>query len=543
MPSRSRRLVGWAILPAAAFQAALTFAQSPAAPPPNDKPASVEGEVRHAIDGSPIERAHVSLGRFTNGEQDRYGALTNAEGRFTIANLPPGNYSLLVDRVGFIDMSSPGSPTLVLKTGEKKDAMKLKLTPTGAITGRVLDPEGKPVEFIQVRAESGGRWDRGGVTDDRGVYRIGGLRPGKYRVRAMPQEMPMPPEIRTDNTVELHYSATYHPGALDAKSAMRVLVGAATDVPGIDIHMVRTPILHISGKVAGMPPGAQNVNVMLRSPGGGGSGALVRPDGSFEVWRPAPGKYSVQAMSYNSGAQLSSPPVEIEIGDSDVENVALQLMAAEDIRGQVNFLDEEARNPPQPNPQPAQAGRQTAPQRPPQRRISLRSSDGMQSSPPAVVSDDGSFTLTRVQPGRYRLLISGSRIYVQSMQLGQTAMEGAMLDLRNGSGGAPLSLRVASATGVVQGTVHDEKGPVAGVRVALSEMGADRVNTNITMAKEDGTYTFTGVAPGKYKILVVDDSDMGAVTQGTAEDYEDIAESIEVAEHQTVNQDLKRKSN
>ena len=248
-------------------------------------------------------------------------------------------------------------------------------------------------------------------------------------------------------------------------------------------------------------------------------------------------------MSYNSGAQLSSPPVEIEIGDSDVENVALQLMAAEDIRGQVNFLDEEARNPPQPNPQPAQAGRQTAPQRPPQRRISLRSSDGMQSSPPAVVSDDGSFTLTRVQPGRYRLLISGSRIYVQSMQLGQTAMEGAMLDLRNGSGGAPLSLRVASATGVVQGTVHDEKGPVAGVRVALSEVGGDRVNTVITMAKEDGTYTFTGVAPGKYKILVVDDSDMGAVTQGTAEDYEDIAESIEVAEHQTVNQDLKRKSN
>jgi hypothetical protein len=359
MPSRSHRLVGRAILLAAAFPAALTFGQTIPVAPPRDQPASVEGEVRNAIDGSPIERAHVSVGRFTSGEQERYGALTNVEGRFAISNLPAGNYSLLVDRVGFIDMNGPGSPTLALKAGEKKDAMKLKLTPTGAITGRVLDGDGKPVEFIQVRAESGGRWDKGGVTDDRGVYRIGGLRPGKYRVRAMPQEMPMPPEIRTDTTVEVHYSATYHPSALEAKAATRVLVGAAADVPGIDIHMVRTPILHISGKVSGMPPGAENVSVMLHSPDGVGNGALVRQDGSFEVWRPAPGKYTVQAGYYGSGAQLSSAPVEIEIGDSDVENLALQLMAAEDIHGQVDYLDEDARNPPQPNPLPGQLGQQT----------------------------------------------------------------------------------------------------------------------------------------------------------------------------------------
>ena len=528
---------------------AIGFAQGTPVAASNDKPAGVEGEVRNAIDGTPVERAHVSLGRFGNGGQERYGALTNVEGKFAILNLPPGNYNLMLDRVGFVDMNSPGSTTLLLRAGEKKDAMKLKLTPTGTITGRVLDGDGKPVESVQVMAESGGSGRRGGVTDDRGMYRIGGLHPGKYRVKAVPQEMPVPPEIRTDNTVEVHYSATYHPSALDAKSATRVLVGAATDVPGVDIHMVRTGILHVSGKVAGLPPGAQNAGVSLRSQGGGGNGAMVRQDGSFEIWRPAPGKYTVQATYHNSGAQLSSAPVEIEVGDSDVENIVLQLMAPEDIHGQVDFLDEEARNSPQPNQPPAPPGAPTVtptvtPRRPPQpQRISLRGTDFRQSAQPGEIADDGSFTLLKVPPGKYHLSILGSRVYVQSVQLGQIAMEGATLDLRNGSGGATLGVRVASATGVVQGTVRDEKGPVAGARVLLGEETGDRVNPSIAMAKEDGTYTFTGVAPGKYKIFAMDDADLGAVGQGNLEDYEDVALSIEVADRQTVNKDLKRKSN
>jgi hypothetical protein len=308
--------------------------------------------------------------------------------------------------------------------------------------------------------------------------------------------------------------------------------------------MVRTAILHVSGKVAGLPPGAQNAGVSLRSQGGGGNGAMVRQDGSFEVWRPAPGKYTVQATYHNSGAQLSSAPVEIEIGDSDVENIALQLMAPEDIHGQVDFLDEEARNPPQPNQPPAPPGAPTVtPRQPPRQSIYLHGTDFTDSAPPAEIAEDGSFTLLKVPPGKYHVAILGSRAYVQSVRLGQIAMEGATLELRNGSGGAALSVRVALATGVVQGTVRDEKGPVAGARVLLGEGTGNRVNPIIAMAKEDGAYTLSGVAPGKYKIVAVDDADLDAAVQGNLEDYEDVALSIEVADHQTVNKDLKRKSN
>ena len=235
--------------------------------------------------------------------------------------------------------------------------------------------------------------------------------------------------------------------------------------------------------------------------------------------------------------------MEVEIGDSDVENIALQLMAAEDIHGHVDFLDEEARNPsappqPLPPPQPPQSSQSTMPQR---RRVTLRNTDGTQQVQPADIGDDGAFKLLKVLPRKYRVTLTGSsRVYVKSMQLGQTGMEGGILDLRNGSGGALLSLRVASATGVVEVTVTDEKGPVTGARVGLAEE-RERVGAIFAATKEDGSYTFNGVAPGKYKVLAVDDVDVGAISHGNIEDYEDVAESIEVADHQTVKKDLKKK--
>ena len=189
----------------------------------------------------------------------------------------------------------------------------------------------------------------GGVTDDRGQFRIGGLSPGKYRVRAVPQSLPLPPEIRTDGTVEVYYAATYHPGTVDEKSGTRVIVGPGTDVSGVDIRMARMPIVRLAGKVSGIPEGAKNVYVQMMQANGGQSSSAgqVKADGSFEIWRPNPGKYNMRAMYNSSGEMMSSGAVEVEVGESDIENVELRLMASEDIRVQVNFDDEMAKQAPQ----------------------------------------------------------------------------------------------------------------------------------------------------------------------------------------------------
>ncbi|HEY1494761.1 MAG TPA: carboxypeptidase-like regulatory domain-containing protein, partial [Candidatus Solibacter sp.] len=179
-----KRSSGAFILLLAMAAGGLTQTQPPRA---DEKPASVEGEVRSMLTGLPVERAHVSLRRFVNGAWDRYGAQTNADGKFSIVGIPAGNYQVALDRVGYVVPAEVTRGQLTLRPEEKKSNYKLKLIPVGSISGRVLDADGAPLEGLSVEAEFAGKPDRSAMTDDRGQYRIGGLHPGKYRVRAKVQ--------------------------------------------------------------------------------------------------------------------------------------------------------------------------------------------------------------------------------------------------------------------------------------------------------------------------------------------------------------------
>src|SRR5215471_15164788 len=410
-----------------ALTAAL-FAQPPAPRPP----ASVEGEVRNSVTGEPIERAHVVLNG-AGGNPERYGTLTNAEGKFVIAGIPAGPYIYTLDRTGFVSAPNASANELKLQPGDKRENLKLKLTPTGAIVGHVYDADGVPVQGISVAVISGGQAERGATTDDRGQFRIGGLRAGKYRLKAQPQQNPFPPEIRTDGSAEVNYAATYYPAALDAASAMRVEVRPAVEATGVDIRLVRTPIVRVWGRVTGLPAGARNGFVSLRP---NGAGAQAKPDGTFEIWRPNPGKYTIVAAGNHAGVQYSSAPLAIDIGQADVEDLALLVLPAEDIQGHIEFLDDDARKPAQ------------------TRRITLRGTD--ESTLATTIDEDGAFTL-HAGPGNYQVMVSMPRVYVKSMALGPAHIDGGALNLSGGASGASLTLRIASAKGIVTGVVRDDK--------------------------------------------------------------------------------------
>ena len=98
-------------------------------PPGGEKPASVEGEVRNMLSGLPVERAHVSLRRFSNSGVERYGALTNAEGKFAILGIPAGDYQVAMVRVGYVVPAEVVRGQLSLRPAEKKDNYKPKLIP------------------------------------------------------------------------------------------------------------------------------------------------------------------------------------------------------------------------------------------------------------------------------------------------------------------------------------------------------------------------------------------------------------------------------
>jgi hypothetical protein len=502
-----------------------------------EQPASIEGEVRNSITGMPIERAHV-IAILSNTSQQRYGTLTDAQGKFVIIGLSEGSYLMNADRVGFVGSPNNREALITLKPGDRQQNLKLKLIPTAAITGRVLDADGQPMEGVGVTVETGGREVRGASTDDRGVYRIGGLRPGKVRVRAQTMALPLPPEIRTDGSAEAHYSPTYYPSALDAKSAMRVEVGPAAEVTGVDIRMVRTPMIHVSGKVIGIPPDARDIYVMMAPRG---SGARVQADGRFELWRIDPGKYTFTAVvnQERDRSQYSSGPVWVDVGQEDIENLQLPVSPVRDLKGQVIYEDEEARTPsaPPPNPQSPTPPRPSVPPR----RVMLRGTDVNQSFFSADIQEDGWFTVAQVPPGMYRASLTAGNVYVRSMSMGQTNFDGAKLELGAGAGDAPLVVHVASSKGVVNGVVRDDKGPLAGAHVVLAEESLERGVSRMADSKEDGSYSIPNVTPGKYRIFVVDDADREEL-QVSLESFDEIAERIEIQDRETVTRDLKHRS-
>jgi protocatechuate 3,4-dioxygenase beta subunit len=516
----------------------LVFAQAPT----DDKPATVEGTVTNAVTGEPLLRAHVSLRGMAGNTRRNIGALTDAEGKFSFT-APAGSYSVMAERVGFNptnDRQGRMGVQVVVSAGDKKDGLKIKLNPNAAITGRVTDADGEPMEGVTVTAVGGPMRGMLGAatTDEKGQFRLSGLGPGKYRVSAHPANPSVPAEIRSDGSVESHYAQTFYPNSLSAKEAARVSVAIGAEVSGVEIRLVRTPIVRVSGTVIGAPAGERVVieatTANRGGPQSGGSGAM-REDGTFQIWRLDPGKYLVSAFGNASGPNFRAAPVEVEVAASNVDHIELRMLPPADIAGQVEFEDEQAKQGPQPPPNAQPATQQTTPPKPPPLTLVLREISGRSGSS-AQVGADGSFKLEGVTPGRYRVSLSWNSGYIKSMRLGQVSIDGSLLDLSGGSYGAALSVLVSSATGEISGVVSDDKGPAAQVPVAAVAADSQALMLpTMAMTGDDGSYKLAALAPGKYKLLATEDN----VWARAQDDDMEEAEVIEINRGDKVTRDLK----
>ncbi len=516
--------------------AAVALAQAPS------ETASVEGSVTHSLTGAPILRAHIAL-RGSGPNAKNYGALTTAEGKFSITGIVPGTYQAAADRVGFFMPAEPGGRTtveVVLRPGDKKEDLKFRLAPLGSISGRVVDAEGEPLESAAVTAETGplGYFTSiRDITDDKGRFRLLGLPPGKYRVKAfLPMMLPTPPEVRTDGTAEVRYGPTYYGGTTEYKSAPRIDVGTGAEVDGIEIRLARIPMVRISGKVVGVPPETRGVNLVFSQTYGSRSLGGVKKDGTFEVWNVDPGKYFLSATWSGSGQRFQTAPVDLEVGVSNIDKIELRLVPPSDISGRVVFEDEQARPQPPPKNQQGRQGNTRGP------TLELRTVDPGVFADPAVsdVAEDGSFHLAGIKAARFRVMLSWPSAWVKAVTLGSNRVEGNVLNLRNGSAGAPLTVLVSSAFATVSGKVTDGDNPVAGARIAL--VRDDFVSLgDLTTATTDasGSYAIGNVRPGKYRIAVVEDND-NAPRSGNLDDYEDILARIDVRPGDKLTKDLRR---
>jgi hypothetical protein len=203
--------------------------------------------------GQPLEGATVYLQK-AGGTTPVRLATTDEDGQFRVGDLPYGVYTAVASARGYfmpIQHSTALGPTLY-RLGESIDIAMVK---GGVVTGRVLDARGEAVvgvtvRAIQIRDAEGVMPDSVGLelgrqTDDRGIYRLYGLRPGTYVVAAGPNTRPS----RVDS---YKYDApSYYPsGTRDTASDVRVDAGSETS--NVDIRYLGARGHMVSGDIIGL---------------------------------------------------------------------------------------------------------------------------------------------------------------------------------------------------------------------------------------------------------------------------------------------------
>ncbi len=292
--------------------------------------ATIEGLVVSAGTGEPLRRAVVTL-RQVEGREPSYATSTDASGHFILKDIGPGRYRLWVERNGYVRQeygqraaNRPGI-ILTLQTGQYFRDMVLRLIPTGAITGRVYDEAGDPIEGGRIRAlrHSYERNQRQfvqaatAVTNDRGEYRLYGLPPGQYYVSAtytpaLAREVGGATAAQTTAGPILGegYAPTYYPGTNDPVRAAPIALGAGEELPGLDFTLLPKRTVRLRGRVFNAISGhsGRGATLWLYTRESGSRGPVFRnqtvaedAQGTFEFRGVTPGPYSLRANLLEEG--------------------------------------------------------------------------------------------------------------------------------------------------------------------------------------------------------------------------------------------------
>ena len=510
--------------------------ESPADPP---KTGSVAGVVIEEKSEEHIAKAFVILRRDQEGG---IGAITGPDGKFTLRDVDPGTYVLTVERDGYV--VPRGQPQSVqVQAGQTTADVKLKLQRTGAVSGRILDADGDPVPNVSVLVSPmparKDRWGNGSaLTNDRGEYRVFQIAPGDYRlsatysprnrfdgVRIQPAETAGAAPVSGSEA----YPTVYYPGVTDSRQAGAVKVDPGADLQGLDLQLVRTHGVRVRGRVATAYSPAplflmvNLVPISQRDTPGQPLNVLLRdPKGEFEFQGVLPGSYrlQVQAAGLDEASRMSVHRA-LEVGALDIEGIQVTLGQPQSVSGRI--VAPEGRN------------------LPPGLIVLLeaREAGDAQGGKMAQVGDAGAFTIPKVAPGEYDVVVGSMKFgeddaYIHAIRMGDT--DALAEGVRVGEGSVPpLDIVLKANGGAAVCTVKDDKdAPVADADILLVPDAPRQRQLALfgeCRTKADGACAIAGITPGEYHVYAFPDGmQIDRRDPGALKPFEKYGEAMTFAE-------------
>jgi hypothetical protein len=401
----------------------------------------------------------------------------------------------------------------------------------GVITGKVTTLTGEPMVLVQVTAVLVKDLDgypeprelrmSTRLTDDRGVYRLYGLRPGIYVVVTQGKTLSSP-----ISPYEGH-APTYHPSS-PRETAAEVRVTKGREASGVDI-LYRGERGHtVSGvaPVAEAAPRGSSMSVALYNVSSGflaGRQNLgrVETQNHFTIKGVTDGEYEIVAHVYGTGndESLVSLPRRVTVSGGDVGGIELKLAPLASISGKVVV---------EASSDACEGVRKSSPSgvivfTRPDTKAMLDARQFALFRPGVSVSKEGEFKISDLDPNRYfiSLLLPDENWYAKSIVASAaTARRDSVepvaafdvgrngLALKWGDRMTVLIVTIANGAASLRGSLEAGNERLrAPARMVVHLVPAEQAAADDVLryaegpVGRNGVFEFKNIAPGKYRLL------------------------------------------
>jgi hypothetical protein len=535
----------------------------------------ITGKVIDAMTRQPMPKVHV--GSNTGGPMGPFvGTLTGPDGSYLLEDVPAGSIGMTINVDGYkliTERSEPGA-AFPLAAGEtvRRD---FTMHPQGRIYGRLIDRDtgkgitGHKVSAVAKEVVPGHTFFVPRAGEQKGdEFNITNLAPGDYLIQIDTKEdaaFVFPASALPKPAPNKCYGQSWYPDATSIDAAVTVRL-AEGESRRLDVSLHSRETHSISGtlktprELAGQP-----LTFALQTTALDGWVSMMPAPGTFRIDNLAPGSYRLGLtggkpitdtanfrdyvlFGLDRGVDMAKPAVNgvgdyvFEIADHDVDNFNVALIPYAGVSGEVRMLEKDARL-------PLKLGVVLMPTA--DYLVDLKNGGAIGGGPmtirgTAVQGETGRFHQEWLHPSEYWPQLKGlpdGYAVVQILYEGATPT-GSTITLS--APDTPLAFVVTSRAGAVAGVVRDDnQDPVRGAEVVLMpDPLPEKVGPEVVQARQsggDGSVTFRSLAPGKYRALVLRESDR--VGEGDPDYLRQRAasvEAIEVAAGEVVRVELKR---